>query len=176
MGLKSGRRPRDPMKSDSRHATNVSVPFHSSFYCTHHFPDKPVILSESSPLLSQNMFMLIFCAPINNRIKTTIPSKPGFLPVSSSLPSSDLLTRLGLVPHSFPFSARMLLTRDLPGRSSFQPFLAERLAVCGRWVFLWEDIQICQSWSDGCPQVIVRYHVWLKKWRGTCDNGSAKRH
>jgi hypothetical protein len=56
-------------QSDSRLAPKVIAPFHSSLYCTHSLPDKRVIYSDSNLLLPQNIFAVIFCAPINNYIK-----------------------------------------------------------------------------------------------------------
>jgi hypothetical protein len=134
--LKSGRHARDPIKSDSELVTKVIVPVHPSFSCRHYLPDKPMIYSDSSPLLSQEIFTSIFCAPINNVSKTTktaIPPKPRFLSVSSNLPQTDFLVNssagpefdrldprsnqasaLELGPHSRSISARTLFPQLLP--------------------------------------------------------------
>jgi hypothetical protein len=95
------------VKSDSRLATKTVVPFHSPFYCTHFLLDKSVIYSDSGPLLSQDVLTCIFCAPVNNCIKTANPSNPRFLSVSSSLskPTS------GLIPAPVPDLIELILDR-----------------------------------------------------------------
>jgi hypothetical protein len=45
--LRSGRSPRDPIKSNFRLAPKVIIIFHPSFYCIHELRDKPVIYSGS---------------------------------------------------------------------------------------------------------------------------------
>jgi hypothetical protein len=101
--LRSGPNARDPMKSNSRFAMKTIVPLRPSFYCTHYFPDKPALYSDSdpTPLLSQDIFTFIFCAPINNCIKITriaIASKHRLVSLLSSLPQADMGTGTGISP------------------------------------------------------------------------------
>jgi hypothetical protein len=110
------------MKSNSRLARKVIVPFHLSFDCTHDIPAQPVIYSDSSPLLSQHIFTFIFCAPVNICIKTAktgILPKPRFLSISSSLPRADSGPALESIVHSFLFSIGRLLPRPLPRHVMF---------------------------------------------------------
>jgi hypothetical protein len=58
-------------------------------------PDKPVIYCDSSRLLCQDIFTVIFYTLINNRVKiakTGIMYKLRFFSVSSSLPQAGLAT------------------------------------------------------------------------------------
>jgi hypothetical protein len=50
----NGRSARDPIKSDSRLATNATVSFYHSFSETHYLFDKPMTYSDFSPLLYQD--------------------------------------------------------------------------------------------------------------------------
>jgi hypothetical protein len=103
--LKSGRSVRDSMKSDSRLATKVVVLFRPFFYCTRSLPDRLVFYGDPRLLQSQDIFRSIFCAAINNRIRTdkaAIPSKSRFLSLSSSFPQADLGIGAGINPSFSP--------------------------------------------------------------------------
>jgi hypothetical protein len=117
--LKSGQSARDLMRCDSRLAKKVIVPVHSFSDCTHCLPEKPVVFSDSdsTPLLSQDIFTFILRTLINNCIKPPqLLFRPS--PVCSPCPQVSLKPGSGpaleSVPYSLPFAPWMLFPRLLP--------------------------------------------------------------
>jgi hypothetical protein len=143
--LKRGQSNRDPVTSDSRLAMKVIAPFHSSFCCLHDVPHKPVIYFDSRLLLSHNILVFIFCAPINNRFKPAkiaVPSEPRLLSVPSSLHRIDP----GTGPEISPVFPPFLCSDVVPSASSSSRSVRrDVVTVASHWCFKAGSLDFLQT-------------------------------
>jgi hypothetical protein len=133
--LKTDPSARDSITSDSRLATKVIIPFDPVFSDINCLPDQPEIYSDSSPLLSQEIFTFILCVPDQQPPKLLFRPRSVFSPCprislkptsgSSAGPRFDRVSiRLNSGPalesvlHSFPFSIQMLFSLPLPRQTN----------------------------------------------------------